>query len=148
MTCTSGRLVQCTRKDHTAHRSSLSTSLEASCKHVSMSQFSTNMRNGWRSRHQSEIHVSFAQATDRELGADWQQLHAHQELGRHLRADRHGDAGRAGLVPRPAGDDADAQVGVGHGFDQGQIIGYTRQHSCVLNPTSVQSQGVLCDAGD
>ena len=87
-----------------------------------MSQFSTNMRNGWRSRHQSEIHISFAQATDRELGADWQQLHADQELGRRVRADRHGDAGRAGLVPRPAGDDADAQVGLGHGLDQGQII--------------------------
>ena len=71
-------------------------------------------------RHQSEIHISFAQATDRELGTDWQQLHADQELGRHLRADRHGDAGRAGLVPRPAGDDPDPPVRLRHGLQQGK----------------------------
>ena len=121
MTCTSGGLVQRTRKDHTAHQSesTLSTSLEASCEHVTMSQVYTNMRNGLAS---VEIHISFAQATDRKLGTDRQQLHANQELGRRLRADRHGDAGRAGLVPRPARDDADAQVGLGHGLHQGQLF--------------------------
>ena len=83
-------------------------------------------------RQWSEMHICFAQATDRELGTDGQQLHADQEPGRRLREDRHGDAGRAGLVPRPAGDDADAQVGVGHGLDQGQSNHRRHNHNEVI----------------
>lgn len=38
-----------------------------------------------------------------------------------LREDGDGDPGRVGLVPGPAGDDADAHFGIGDGIDKGGI---------------------------
>ena len=70
--------------------------------------------------------ITITQAADRKFGTDEQQgprhPHTDQELRRRrLRENCHGDSGRVGLVPRPAGDDADAQIRVGNGLDEGDI---------------------------